>query len=76
MATASVANWGFNICVSATFLSLIAAIGIGNTFLVYAFCTFVGLIFIICLVPETKGVSLERIEENLYAGKKLRDLGQ
>lgn len=75
MATASVANWGFNICVSATFLSLIQAIGIGNTFLTYAFCTFVGLIFIIKLVPETKGVSLESIERNLYAGKKIRDLG-
>lgn len=76
MATASVANWLFNICVSATFLSLIAAIGIGNTFLVYAFCTFVGLIFIVKFVPETKNVSLERIEANLYKGKKLRDLGE
>lgn len=76
MATASVANWLFNICVSATFLSLIQAIGIGNTFLVYAFCTFVGLIFIMRFVPETKNVSLERIEANLYAGKKLRDLGE
>ncbi len=76
MATASVANWGFNICVSATFLSLISAIGIGNTFLVYAFCTIVGLLFIIKLVPETKGISLERIEANLYAGKRTRDLGE
>jgi sugar porter (SP) family MFS transporter len=75
MATASVANWGFNICVSATFLSLIAAIGIGNTFLLYAFCTFIGLIFIVKLVPETKGVTLEHLEHNLYAGKKLRELG-
>lgn len=75
MATASVANWGFNICVSATFLSLIDAIGIGNTFLCYALSTFIGLGFILALLPETKGVSLEHIEANLYAGKRLRDLG-
>jgi len=27
------------------------------------------------LVPETKGVTLEHIEKNLMAGKKLKDLG-
>jgi len=75
MATASCANWGFNILVSATFLSLINAIGIDNTFILYAVFTLVGLIGIIKLLPETKNISLERIEENLYAGKHMRDLG-
>jgi len=28
------------------------------------------------LIPETKNVSLEHIERNLMAGKKLRDIGQ
>jgi len=27
-------------------------------------------------VPETRGVSLETIEARLFAGKRLRDLGQ
>ncbi|WP_256740951.1 sugar porter family MFS transporter, partial [Cronobacter sakazakii] len=28
------------------------------------------------LIPETKNVTLEHIEKNLMAGKKLRDIGQ
>ena len=75
MATASCANWGFNILVSASFLSLVHFLSIGTTFLLYAGCTLVGLIFSYFLVPETKDHSLEEIENNLYAGKKLRDLG-
>lgn len=75
MATASCANWGFNILVSATFLSLIQSIGIGDTFFLYGGFTLIGLIFIAILLPETKGVRLERIEENLYAGKASRHLG-
>jgi hypothetical protein len=31
---------------------------------------------IICLVPETKGGSLEHIERNLLSGKRLRDIGR
>ena len=29
----------------------------------------------VMLIPETKNVSLEHIERNLMAGKKLRDIG-
>jgi len=28
------------------------------------------------LVPETKNMTLEKIEHNLMSGKKLRDIGQ
>jgi SP family galactose:H+ symporter-like MFS transporter len=28
------------------------------------------------LVPETKGVTLEQIERNLMAGKRLREIGR
>ena len=33
------------------------------------------LFFVKLFVPETKGISLERIEANLGKGKKLRNLG-
>ena len=37
----------------------------------------IGIILIsFIFVPETKGVSLEKIEDNLISGKKLRNLGQ
>lgn len=75
MAVASCSNWGFNILVSATFLSLAHALTIGVTILLYAACTVVGFIFCYFLVPETKDRSLERIEANLYEGKSLRHLG-
>lgn len=75
MATASCANWGFNMLVSATFLSLVQGLGMGTTFWLYAACSVGGLIFTIFLVPETKGRPLEEIEANLYAGKKSRHLG-
>ena len=42
------------------------------------FAVFNGLFILMTLfmVPETKGVSLETIEANLFAGKRLRDLGR
>ncbi len=75
MAIASCANWGSNILVSSTFLTLVNCLGIGNTFFLYAGLTVLGFIFTMTLVPETKGVSLERIEANLYQGKPVRKLG-
>jgi SP family galactose:H+ symporter-like MFS transporter len=48
----------------------------GNTFLLYAALTLCGLVFAWLLVPETKGVRLEDIEADLYAGKPVRRLGR
>ena len=76
MAVASCANWGFNWLVAATFLSLTHQIGISHSYFLYAFFSLIGLFFVYFLVPETKGVPLEKIEENLYAGCRSRDLGQ
>jgi len=75
MAVASCANWGFNWLVSVTFLSVVGVLGYGNTYWMYAGFTALALIFVYTLVPETKGVSLEHIEANLYKGVHSRDLG-
>ncbi|MBN2689112.1 MAG: sugar porter family MFS transporter [Gammaproteobacteria bacterium] len=75
MAVASCANWGFNMLVSASFLTITSTFGFGNAYLLYAVSTFIGLCFVIFLVPETKNVSLEQIENNLYKGMKSRNLG-
>ncbi|MCK4869797.1 MAG: sugar porter family MFS transporter [Gammaproteobacteria bacterium] len=75
MSVASCANWGFNMLVSASFLTLVHVFGFGNSYWLYAGLTFLGLIFVFALVPETKNRSLEHIEKNLYAGVRSRDLG-
>ncbi len=74
MAIANMAGWGFNIIVSANFLSYMNAIGIGNAFWTFAGFTVLCLLFVILFMPETKNRSLDEIELNLYAGKRLRDL--
>ncbi len=68
MSLATVAVWAFNLIVSATFLDLVGAIGSAATFLVYAVMSLIALVFVFLTVPETKGLSLEQIEEALDAG--------
>ena len=68
MSLSTVAVWSFNLIVSATFLDLIGAIGTPATFIVYAVLSLVALVFVFIMVPETKGLSLEQIEDTLDAG--------
>ncbi|KAG6639135.1 hypothetical protein CIPAW_10G079200 [Carya illinoinensis] len=67
---AAMANWTSNLIVSMTFLSLTEALGSWATFLLYAGCSFIGLIVIVLVVPETKGLPLEEIENELRRGFK------
>ena len=60
---ATSANWISNFIITLTFLTLIHLLGKGAIFWLYAFIGVVGLFFIWRLVPETKGKSLEEIEE-------------
>jgi len=69
-------NWVMNLIVAVTFLKLISALGQVNTFGLYALLNLICIVLIWFLVPETKGVTLEKIQENLFAGKKLRDIGE
>lgn len=65
MSLATVANWGFNLIVSATFLDIVNAIGSAGAFVSYAVLSLVALAFVFAIVPETKGHSLEKIESDL-----------
>lgn len=62
MSVAVLVLWTACYTVSQTFPMLVDAIGNAKTFWVYAGCSLAGLIFIVCLVPETKGKTLEEIE--------------
>ncbi|WP_048847029.1 sugar porter family MFS transporter [Tanticharoenia sakaeratensis] len=72
----TVTNWAANWLVSNTFLTLMAALGSAHTFLLFALLNGLFIVVTVLFVPETRGVSLETIEARLFAGKRLRDLGQ
>jgi sugar porter (SP) family MFS transporter len=63
MGVATCANWVSNFIVTATFLNLIHFLGKGGTFWLYGLIGFLGFFFIWKKIPETKGKSLEEIEE-------------
>jgi SP family galactose:H+ symporter-like MFS transporter len=69
-------NWITNAIVGQTFLSLLAGFGNGNTFLLYGGLNALFIGFFLMFVPETKGMSLEKIEANLLSGLPLRHIGQ
>lgn len=75
MGTASAAAWGINVLVSLTFPVLVGAFGLALVFGVYGAVSVAALLFVVALVPETRGRSLELIEANLAAGRAMRDLG-
>jgi SP family galactose:H+ symporter-like MFS transporter len=69
-------NWIANAIVGMTFLTLLKDLGSGNTFLLYGGLNVLFIIFFVLFVPETKGVSLEKIESNLLSGLPLRKIGR
>ncbi|NQT90442.1 MAG: sugar porter family MFS transporter, partial [Candidatus Omnitrophica bacterium] len=75
MSIATVTNWGFNMIIAATFLTLINKLGKANTFWLFALLSVGGIAFCYFFVPETKGHSLEKIEQHLRHNKSLRTLG-
>ena len=63
--TAAGSNWAANFLVSLTFLLLVQAFGPSLTFWLYGVMAVAAWIFSYYLVPETKGRSLEEIEQSL-----------
>uniref|UniRef100_A0A8C3MXW4 Solute carrier family 2, facilitated glucose transporter member 10 n=1 Tax=Geospiza parvula TaxID=87175 RepID=A0A8C3MXW4_GEOPR len=58
-------NWAANLLISLSFLDLIDAIGFSWMFLLYGLMGVMAVVFIYLFVPETKGQSLEEIEQQL-----------
>ncbi|MCW8409295.1 sugar porter family MFS transporter [Legionella sp. PATHC035] len=75
MSIATVVQWGANFVVSISFLAIYQNLGV-LTFVLFGSLCFAAFFFIYYFVPETTGTSLEKIEKNLLAGKKIRDIGQ
>lgn len=64
MSICTVANFAFNFIVVLSFLPLIHSVGEAWTFWGFTGITVLCLLFTYFLVPETKGISLEKIEQN------------
>lgn len=76
MGVAVFSCWLWNFIVSSTFLTLLNKLGPTCTFLLYAVMCVLSFIFCYYKAPETRGVTLEEIEENIRKGLPLRDIGQ
>jgi len=89
MSLALFCNWVANFVVANTFLSLASALTAegnqitimgeagpnpGGSFLIYGILAVLGIIFVYRMVPETKGHSLEEIEQHFQKGKPPREL--
>lgn len=74
MSMGALSNWGFNAIVTFTFLTLINSLGASGAFLLYAMVGVLGIIWGIKYIPETKGVSLEQIEDHWRKGRKPSEL--
>jgi sugar porter (SP) family MFS transporter len=62
-------NWGANLLVTLTFLTLVEKLGPSLTFWAYGLCAIGAGVFSYYFVPETKGRTLEEIEAFLHAEK-------
>ncbi|MDF1760245.1 MAG: sugar porter family MFS transporter [Coxiellaceae bacterium] len=76
MSFVTAVQWAANFLVALTFLSVLQSVGPSVTFWLYGLMCLITIVFTYRWVPETKHVSLEQIESNLLAGKRLREIGQ
>lgn len=60
------AFWLTNVMIGLFFPTLVATLGIGQTFFVFVGVGLMSLIFVALWVPETRGCTLEEIEHRLY----------
>uniref|UniRef100_A0A8C0FBH7 Solute carrier family 2, facilitated glucose transporter member 12 n=1 Tax=Bubo bubo TaxID=30461 RepID=A0A8C0FBH7_BUBBB len=67
MALTSSMNWGINLLISLTFLTVTELIGLSSVCFIYTVMSLASLAFVIAFIPETKGCSLEQISMELVA---------
>ena len=75
MSIGTIANWGANLIVAVTFLTLTQVLGKSATFWLYGAISIAAWLFAFFLVPETKGKTLEQIEAHWQAGTKPKASG-
>ncbi|XP_072852568.2 solute carrier family 2, facilitated glucose transporter member 12 [Pogona vitticeps] len=66
-------NWGLNLLISSTFLTITDLIGLPWVYFIYALMSLTTLAFVIIFIPETKGCSLEQISIKLAKEKHTKN---
>ena len=74
MSVGTVANWGANLIVAMSFLTLTQVLGKAGVFWLFGVVSSGAWLFAFFLVPETKGKTLEQIEAHWKSGKPARAL--
>ena len=74
MSVGTLANWGANLVVAVSFLTLTQVLGKSVTFWMFGLISIGAWFFAFALVPETKGRTLEQIEAHWRQGKHPRAL--
>ncbi|WP_440874125.1 sugar porter family MFS transporter [Thalassotalea sp. PLHSN55] len=64
LAIAGLAQWLANFAITMSFPIMLAGIGLAITYSFYALCALLSIIFILKVVQETKGKSLEQMQES------------
>lgn len=62
LAVAGLAQWTSNFAITMTFPILLASIGLGGAYGLYAVCSVLSVFFIVKFVNETKGIELEDMQ--------------
>lgn len=63
MSLATLVNWVFNYLLALTFIDIVGSLGTGPTFMIFAALCVLAFIFILKMVPETKGKKLGEIQK-------------
>ncbi|XP_015674219.1 solute carrier family 2, facilitated glucose transporter member 12 [Protobothrops mucrosquamatus] len=66
-------NWGVNLLISSTFLTITNLLGLPWICFIYALMSLASLAFVIICIPETKGCSLEQISMDLAKQKHAKN---
>lgn len=61
-------GWTVNEFLALGFPSLVSGVGITGCFLLFAVVGVIALVFVVTQVPETRGISLEKLEKDIYSG--------
>ncbi|XP_030346506.1 solute carrier family 2, facilitated glucose transporter member 12 [Strigops habroptila] len=72
MALTSSMNWGINLLISLTFLTVTELIGLSWVCFIYTIMSLASLAFVAVFIPETKGCSLEQISMELAEQKYVK----